>query len=105
MLTEPMEVWTAEKQDFTPEQGLELDAIADLVDSGYMRGSVIRDNEGDVAGTSTSGPTLASRIFADEQKEILEKNSLMGRIKSGAVLFIGWLAGILSAVIVWRLTK
>ena len=82
-----------------------MEAIEDLVDAGYMRGTVIPGPDGTPHASSTRGPTLAGRIFAEEQQEILDKKSLTGRIKSGAVLFIGWLAGILSAVIIWRLTK
>jgi hypothetical protein len=101
LLTEEAEPWT----DLTPEHIEELERIDELVQVGYMHGHVIRDAGGSPKSSSTKGPTLAGRIFAEEQQDILDRKSLWGRIKSGAGLFIGWLAGIISAVIVWKLTK
>ena len=101
MLTEPGEPWT----DLTPEHVDELYRIDELIQAGYMRGEVLRDGRGEPCSSRTEGPTLAGRLFAEEQQDILDKKSLWGRIKSGAVLFIGWVAGMLSAVIVWRLTR
>jgi hypothetical protein len=96
LLTEDMK-----PDDLPPDElALELGAIEDLVDAGYMSGHVIKDATGFPAAATIRGPTLAGRIFADEQQEIVDKKSLMGRIKSGAVLFIGWVAGIVSAVII-----
>ncbi|HEU6447608.1 MAG TPA: hypothetical protein VFV23_04135 [Verrucomicrobiae bacterium] len=102
LLTEEMRPW----DDLTPEERtLELGVIEDLVDAGYMSGSVIKGGDGIPAAATTRGPTLAGRIFAEEQQDILDKKSLWGHIKSGAGLFIGWLAGIISALIIWRLTR
>ncbi len=101
LLTEESEPWT----DLTPEHVEELERIDELIQAGYFQGQVIRDINGDPKASSTSGPTLAGRIFAEEQQDILDSKSLWGRVKSGAGLFIGWLAGILSALIVWKLTK
>ena len=102
LLTEEMRPWD---KLTTEERSLELGVIEDLVDAGYMCGSVQKDVGGIPQGASTRGPTLAGRIFAEEQQDILDKKSLWGHIKSGAGLFIGWLAGIISAVIIWRLTR
>ena len=101
LLTEPAVAWT----DLTPEHIEELEHIDDLIKAGYFQGTVIRDSNNDPKAASTMGPTLAGRIFAEEQQEILDKKSLWGRIKSGSVVFISWLAGIISAVIIWRLTR
>ena len=101
--------WTSDSKNFTPEQVLELDAINDLVDARYLRGTVITKPDGSVHCTSTNGPTLAGRVFAEEQQAILDKTSFWGRIKSGAVVavgwFLGWLSGIISALIIWYITK
>lgn len=105
LLTDGPETWDAEPGDFTDEQKLELEAIADLVDFGYMRGRAVRDVNCDVVSAATYGVTLSGRLFAEEQADLLKRRSLWGRIKAGGVLFIGWLSGILSAVIVWYLTK
>jgi len=101
LLTEEPEPWT----DLTPEHIEELERIDELIQAGYMHGHVVRDAGNSPKFSSTRGPTLAGRIFAEEQQDILDRNSLCGRIKSGAGLFIGWLAGIISALIVWRITK
>jgi hypothetical protein len=86
--------------------GIELlERIDELIQADYLRGNVVRDTGLIPKRANTNGTTLKGRIFAEEQQELLNKKSIVGRIKSGAVLFIGWLAGILSAVIVWRLTK
>src|ERR1035438_3570941 len=80
LLTEPMEAWT----DLTPEHVEELERIDELVQAGYLHGHVVRDAAGSPKLSSTQGPTLAGRIFAEEQQDILDKKSLLGRIKSGA---------------------
>jgi hypothetical protein len=102
LLTEEMRPW----DDLSPdEQSLELGVIEDLVAAGYMAGTVTKDTSGIPKSASTRGPTLAGRIFAEEQQDILDKKSLWGRAKAGSTLFIGWLAGIISALIIWWLTK
>lgn len=101
LLTQPCEPWT----DLTPEHLEELERIDELIQAGYMRGQVVRDINSVPQGSRTEGPTLAGRIFAEEQQELLDSKSLWGRIKSGAGLFIGWLSGIISAIIIWYFTK
>ena len=91
--------------ELTPERRLDLEAIEDLVGAGYMRGEVSLGQDGIPETATTRGPTLAGRIFAEEQQEILRAKSLCGRIRSGSVAFIGWLSGILSALLVWYCTK
>jgi hypothetical protein len=92
--------------DLTQEdRELELGAIEDLVDAGYLAGSVNKDASGIPKSAQTRGPTLAGRIFAEAQQDILDKKSIFNRIKSGAGLFVGWVSGIISAVIIWKLTK
>jgi hypothetical protein len=102
LLTEEMKAW----DDLTPEERvLELGVIEDLIDAGYMSGKVNKDASGTPKSASIRGPTLAGRIFAEEQQDILDKKSLWGHIKSGAGLLTGWLAGIISALIIWLLTR
>ena len=102
LLTEELDDWN----NVSPaDRTLGLGAIEDLVDAGYMSGHVIKDASGIPAAATIRGPTLAGRIFAEEQQDILDKKSLKGRIKSGTGLFVGWLVGIISSLIVWRLTK
>jgi hypothetical protein len=96
--------------DLTPEErALELGGIEDLVDAGYIAGHVAKDASGIPQSATTRGPTLAGRIFAEEQQDILNKSSIGGRIKSGAGIafgwFFGWITGIISALIIWWLTK
>ncbi len=103
LLTEEPKPWS----DSDPDRiVLEGGAIEDLQAAGYMGGNVDRDLlSGVIIKVVSTGPTLAGRLFAEEQQDILDKKSPWGRIKSGTGLFVGWLAGIISAVIVWRLTK
>jgi hypothetical protein len=96
---EPWDGWSADRI------ALEGGAIEDLIVAGYLGGKVTRDAAGVIAFVVSSGPTLAGRLFAEEQQDILDKKSLWGRIKSGTGLFVGWVVGIISALIVWRLTK
>ena len=101
LLTKPIGSWS----DLTPEHVEELERIDELIQAGYLGGGVIRDENKEPKASATTGPTLAGRMFAEEQQEILDRKSTWGRIKSGSVLFIGWLSGIISAVIVWGLTR
>jgi hypothetical protein len=94
-----------------PEQGVDvppedLQALEDLIDAGYLRGKAVFDaGAGSVRGAVLRGATLAGRLFAEEQQEILDDRSLWGRIKSGSGVFIGWLSGLISALIVYYVTK
>jgi len=106
LLTEELRPW----DDMTPEErALELGGIEDLVDAGYMAGHVTKDASGIPAAASIRGPTLAGRIFAEEQQDVLDRASLWGRIKSGAGIafgwFFGWITGIISALIIWYITR
>lgn len=106
LLTEEPKPWL----DSDPDRAvLEGGAIEDLIAAGYMGGSVTRDVNGVIIQIASAGPTLAGRLFAEEQQDILDKKSLIGRIKSSAVSavgwFFGWLSGIISALIIWYITK
>jgi hypothetical protein len=74
-----------------------------------MAGHVTKDASGIPAAASIRGPTLAGRIFAEEQQDVLDRASLWGRIKSGAGIafgwFFGWITGIISALIIWYITR
>ena len=74
-------------------------ALQDLIDAGFMRGRLINVNHGNGAGGSINGITFRGRLFAEEQIKIIKAESMWGRIKSGAGLLVGWLAGVLSALI------
>lgn len=87
------------------ERSLELFAIKDLVDAKFLDGHVVEDATGIPQIASGIRTTLAGRIFAEEQQDILDKKSFWGRIKSGTGLFIGWMSGIISALIIWYFTK
>jgi hypothetical protein len=102
LLTSELEAWTDLSSD---RIDLEGGAIEDLIGAGYMGGKVHRDGAGKIGFIQSSGPTIAGRIFAEEQQDILDKKSFIGRIKTGTGLFVGWVSGIISAVIIWRLTK
>jgi hypothetical protein len=96
----------ASETELTPELLEDLQAIQDLIDAGYLRGEAIEDaSVGYVTGAIVRGPTLAGRVFAEEQQEHIRSKSFWGRIKSGSTIFIGWLSGIISAVIIYYLTK
>jgi hypothetical protein len=96
----------ASEAELTPELVEDLQAIQDLIDAGYLRGQAIEDaSVGYVTGAIVRGPTLSGRIFAEEQLEHIRSKGLWGRLKSGSAIFIGWLSGIISAVIIYYLTK
>jgi hypothetical protein len=106
VLTEDLRPWEEMTEH---ERVLQLGVIEDLIVAGYMVGHVTPDTTGVPCAATTRGPTLAGRIFAEEQREILDKSSLLGRIKSGAGVafgwFFGWMTGIISALIIWYITK
>jgi hypothetical protein len=96
----------ASETELTPELLEDLQAIQDLIDAGYLRGQAIEDaSVGYVTGAIVRGPTLAGRVFAEEQREHTRSKSFWGRLKSGSTIFIGWLSGIISAVVIYYLTK
>jgi hypothetical protein len=101
LLTVRGEPWT----NLTPEHIEELHRTDELIQAGYMSGEVFRDSNGEPMASRIEGPTVAGRIFAEEQQEILDKKSLWGRVKACAVLFVGWLAGIASAIIASYFSK
>jgi hypothetical protein len=95
-----------EETELTPELLEDLQAIQDLIDAGYIRGHAIEDaSVGYVTGAIVRGPALAGRLFAEEQQERVRAKSVWGRIKAGSTIFIGWLSGIISAIIIYYLTK
>jgi hypothetical protein len=102
LLMEDIRSWDAMTSE---DRALELGAIEDLVDAGYMVGSVVKDTSGIPQAATIRGPTLAGRIFAEEQQDILDRKSLWGRVKAGSTVFIGWLAGIISGFILWYFTR
>lgn len=106
LLTEDLRPWNEMNEE---ERNLQLSAIDDLVAGGYISGKVNKDNAGTPCSAAIHGPTLAGRVFAKEQQEILAKKSVWGQMKSGASLtfawFFGWLGGFISALILWYLTR
>jgi hypothetical protein len=99
LLTEPV---TSETKLTTED----FQAIADLIKNGYLRGTAQYDAAvGQFTGAVIEGVTLNGYIFAEEQREMLRSKSWWGRLKSSSTIFIGWLSGIISAVIVYYLTR
>jgi hypothetical protein len=88
---------------------LELNAIDDLIKAGYMIGKVNRDTAAIPLSSTVRRITLSGHIFAEQQQDILKSKSTWGIIKSNSTIFIGWLAGIISAIIggliLWYFTK
>ena len=73
LLTKELVPWDG----FTQEQiDLEGGVIEDLIVAGYMGGTVHRDVSGKIIQVVSTGPTIAGRIFAEEQQDILDKNDL-----------------------------
>ena len=90
----------------TPLSSEDFQAIADLIKQRYLRGTAQYDASlGRFTGAVIEGTTLAGYIFAEEQREILRSKTLWGKTKSGSAIFIGWLSGIISAIIVYYLTR
>jgi hypothetical protein len=99
LLTEPL---TAE----TRLSSEDFQAIADLIKQGYLRGTSQYDaSAGRFTGAVVEGTTLIGYIFAEDEQEILRSKTLWGKIKSSSTIFIGWLSGIISAIIVYYLTR
>ena len=97
---------SASETELTPELLEDLQAIQDLIDASYIRSQAIEDaSVGYVTGAIVRGPTLAGRVFAEEQQEHIRSKSVLGRLKSSSTIFIGWLSGIISAVIIYYFTK
>ena len=92
------------KEVLSEDDKVDLEAIDDLIKAGFFNGKIHRSHDGGIFGT-TNGPTLEGRIFAEEQQAILDQKSVWGRIKSGAGLSIGWLAGVISSLLVYYLTN
>jgi hypothetical protein len=74
--------------------------------AAYLRGMPQYDaSVGRFTGAVVEGVTLNGHIFAEEQQEILRSKTFWRRIKSGSAIFIGWLSGIISAIIVYYITR
>ena len=81
----------------------ELEAIDDLIDAKFIRGKVERDTAGIPAFPVIRGITLAGRIFAEDQREYLAKKTLIGRIKTVAVVVAAWVLGVFTPEILRHL--
>lgn len=79
--------------------------LFDLLDMGYVRGSEMMNEVGNIIEFRTMGATLAGRLFAEEQQTILEAASAWGRTKKILAVFGGWLMGIFTAFVVYQITK
>ena len=82
----------------------ELKYLKELCDEDFIYGKIEGAHDGDLYGW-TNGLTLKGRLFAEEQQKIIDDRSLWGRIKNGAGVSIGCLAGVLSSLVVYYLTK
>lgn len=79
--------------------------LLDLKGMGYVNGSEMIDVNGRVIEFRTTGATLAGLLFAEDQQQILAERSFWGRIKGGSGLFIGWLVGVITSVLIHYLTN
>jgi hypothetical protein len=91
----------------------DLQAIEDLVDERFIRGSTIPDQEGIPRGAvlrsgndGLAVPTLKGRLFIEDQRAILKSRTLIGRLKASWSLFsgiigiiVGWSLGLLTPLI------
>jgi len=85
----------------------EYQYAAELIEGGYAKGSVLPST---LRGGPRylhlvwKGPTLEGREYCDDLKEAVRRRSLSFRIWSAVVVISSWLAGVLTDVIISRLT-
>ena len=79
--------------------------LYDLQCMDYVRGVEIQNSVGTVVEFRTMGATLQGKLFAEEQQSILDESSVWGRIKKVFGVFGGWVMGILTALIIYKLTN
>ena len=93
-------------EDFTTEGATreDLEACEQLIDSGFIDGKASGTLDGGLF-VIVKGTTVMGRLFAEEQQQILAERSFWGRIKSGSGLFIGWLVGVVTSVLIHYLTS
>ena len=81
-----------------------LHAAKELIDEGFIRGEpVLRasDKGGyEVCEVRIYEVKFKGRMFEDEQERLIYEQSIQGRILRYSGPFIGWLAGILSGLVI-----
>ena len=82
----------------------DLRYLKELCDEGFMYGKLDEMADGKLAGW-TNGLTLKGRLFYDDQKNIKFDNSIFGRLIKVASLSIGWVSGVISAYVVFKITN
>ena len=87
------------------DRQLQRELVSELIDGKFANGSVRRDANGAIAGFNWIGPTTEGRLLADRLSEERRQESFGHLVKHLGIGFAGWLGGILSALIVWWLTK
>lgn len=87
------------------DRNLQRRMVCELIDSGYVSGSSHRDADGNAMGYHMGGPTVEGRLLADKLEEDLKKDTWAYRLKVAGVAAGGWVGGIASAWIVWKLTQ
>jgi hypothetical protein len=94
-----------DRDDNSPELTQdELKYLKELCDEDFIYGKIEASHDGELFGWA-DGLTLKGMLFAEEQQKFIYDRSLWGRIKNGAGVSVGWLAGVLSSVVVYYLTK
>jgi hypothetical protein len=90
------------------EKQLEMDLMIELIRDGYALGPFSREvaTDGEILrAVEWRGPTAKGRVFADELAERERQDSFRYRVKEFGIATGGWVAGILSGLLLWWLTK
>ena len=81
----------------------DLRFLKDLCDEGFIDGKIDTAGDGSLFGW-TDGLTLSGRLFYEDQKNIRFNDSFIGRSFKGLSLFTGWVSGVISAFIIFKIT-
>ena len=81
---------------------VERDAVlqGELIEDGYLSGGVMRNEDGCICGSSSSGITTKGRLFLQSLQTEEDSKSVAGSAKRIGVFTLGVVVGVVSAVIV-----
>lgn len=91
-----------------PTSEIEYKMAAELIDEGFAKGSVIKNNTGKgnpIAALKWRGPTTSGREYLEQLQTKVQRQSLAYRARSGVVIVGAWLFGFLSNYLAGVLTK
>ena len=71
----------------------------ELILGDYLEGSVVRDANGCVAGSATTGITVAGRLFLQHLQKEEREESKFGRLKKYGLVVFGFIMGIIANLI------